>query len=595
MNEALATSLNPMSPPLTSGGMGRLLISSMAALHAYVDETERCKIIPLGQILCDLGLISKSTLEHALKLQAMQPERRLGDILSGLGLVAPETLEFALDLLRGVPHVAVDKIEPEAGALQRLSPELITRYHALPLSFYHNKLLLACASLPDHDTLAELKFATQTQVMIALADPQELNAAINRHLEPLWREVHASKLQMAETEEESTLWREAERLAQQQPIVQLIDSFLLDAIHRQASDIHLRPALDHFDLLYRIDGSLIHIRRIERSLLLPVVSRIKIIARLNIAERRLPQDGHARMLDAGNVIDLRVSVVPTQHNESVVIRILNKKKGLRSVHEIGFSTQDEAIFRDLISRSNGLLLATGPTGSGKTTTLYAALQEVLKQEVNVVTVEDPVEYDLDRVRQLQLTEAINFGFPQALRHILRHDPDVIMIGEMRDAETAKMALESALTGHLVISTLHTNDASQAILRLQEMGMPAHLVKAALLGVIAQRLVRRNCPHCKAPEQVAPLVRRAFNLDENARFERSQGCKKCNHTGFSGRMMVYELMPMSDTLRNATQPQTTASELRQLAINEGMRSMLQHGLALAQTGVVSLTEVYQACM
>ncbi|QNM98637.1 GspE/PulE family protein [Chitinimonas koreensis] len=572
-----------------------IVLRSKEELQRFVDELDQLEPIPLGRLLREYGLVEPQALDAALGLQRLRPERRIGDILVGLGLVSPRTLEYALGLLVGSPRVVLDLIEPDPAAMQLLPVATMLEQRVLPLLSTQDKLVLACARLPAQEAMAKLQFIAQKTPLMMLADRSALDAALSRHVDPLAEELTSSSLQVAEQEElDPRLWREAELQAKQEPVVRLVDSFLLEAIHGQASDIHIRPRADGFDLLYRVDGSLRSIRRLETNLLRAVVSRIKIISRLNIAEHRRPQDGHARIVDSGNPIDLRVSVIPTQYGESVVIRILNKRRGLRSVGEVGFSEHDERVFRDIISRNSGMLLVTGPTGSGKTTTLYAALQEIIAKQVNVVTVEDPVEYELAGVRQLQLDEAIDFSFPQALRHILRHDPDVIMIGEMRDAETARIGFESALTGHLVVSTLHSNSAAQAVLRLQEMGTRPHLVKNALLGVIGQRLVRCNCPDCAEPEAVAPHILEAFGCEASPRFRRGRGCARCHYTGFRGRRMVYELLPFSEAVREAIGEQTSLRELRRIAMSEGMRPITAHGLALAQEGLVSLVEVYQSC-
>ena len=297
----------------------------------------------------------------------------------------------------------------------------------------------------------------------------------------------------------------------------------------------------------------------------------------------------------GQDVDVRVSIIPTSHGESVVLRILNKQVGLRDVRSIGFSPDDEQRFLDLIHRSNGMLLVTGPTGSGKTTTLYAALQEVHDDTVNVVTVEDPVEYELAGMTQIQLLDQIGFGFPQTLRHILRHDPDIIMIGEVRDAETCKIALDAALTGHLVLSTLHTIDAPSALIRLREMGMSSYLIKSAVIGILGQRLIRLNCPQCTEPEVIPDIVRRNLGLNDAEKFQHGKGCDNCDHTGYRGRAAIYELFVIDEAIRSVIHDQMTSSEIRELALKANMRPLIEHGLEYARAGKASLLEVYRASM
>jgi type IV pilus assembly protein PilB len=402
------------------------------------------------------------------------------------------------------------------------------------------------------------------------------------------QELHAEQ-------DETRIWRDAEHVSKRAPIVNLVDSLLNDGVRMHASDVHIRPGKYEFEVLFRIDGTLVPMRSVRAALLPAVVSRIKILASLDITERRLPQDGRIRLVISEQPIDLRISIIPVQYGESVVIRILDKSAGLRSIDEIGFKPSDKARFLDLIRRSYGIILVTGPTGSGKTTTLYAALQAVKKDNVNIVTVEDPIEYELEKTRQIQLLPQINFGFPQALRHILRHDPDVIMIGEMRDLETCKIAVESALTGHLVFSTLHTNDAASTLVRLIEIGIAPYMIRSAVIGVLAQRLVRKNCPHCRIPELIDPLLRENLGLNATEKFMKGAGCESCRFTGFAGRMAIYELMVMTDLIRSRVDAGVASDEFRKLAIESGMIALPVNGVEQARTGHVSIAEIYRACM
>jgi type IV pilus assembly protein PilB len=346
------------------------------------------------------------------------------------------------------------------------------------------------------------------------------------------------------------------------------------------------------NLFFRIHGTLTKIGTLSKKLLPAVVSRVKILCRLDIAERRLPQDGRTRVQHAGAVVDLRISIIPTVYGESVVIRILDTRVGLRSLDEIGFNDADRATFKGMLSRNNGLILVTGPTGSGKSTTLYAALKEVRRQNVNIITVEDPVEYHVDGIEQIQANTTPGYDFARALRHILRHDPDVIMIGEIRDEETGKIAIESALTGHLVLTTLHTNDAASTVTRLMEMGVQPYLLSATLLGVLAQRLARRNCPHCMAEEQVEATVRNALGVGSDEVFYRGTGCETCSHTGFGGRIAVYELLRATDVLRHLIVPGAMAADMHQQAVLDGMVPLTGQALQLARQRVISLDEVYR---
>jgi type IV pilus assembly protein PilB len=323
------------------------------------------------------------------------------------------------------------------------------------------------------------------------------------------------------------------------------------------------------------------------------VARIKVLANMDIAEHRLPQDGAIHYQSPRGPVDMRVSIMPSLHGENVVIRILDPRAGLRRLADVGFTAVDEHRFRSLVDRNQGLVLVTGPTGSGKTTTLYAALQELNTGEYHIITVEDPVEYRLDGIVQMQVHQSIGFGFPQALRNILRHDPDIILIGEIRDAETAKIAVESALTGHLVLSTLHTNSAAQTVTRLIEIGIQPHLVNATLAGVLAQRLVRRNCAHCKVEEQISPEMLEALGVDSTEKFWRGSGCVECSATGFHGRVAVYELLEMSPEIRRLVRDGAAHEAIEARAAEEGMVRLTIQALSLARAGVTSLSEVYRA--
>ncbi|WP_197479755.1 GspE/PulE family protein, partial [Oleiphilus sp. HI0132] len=324
---------------------------------------------------------------------------------------------------------------------------------------------------------------------------------------------------------------------------------IADAVTRRASDIHIRPKEKSVDILYRIDGSLLKIRNFDIKMLPAAVARIKIISGMNIAEHRLPQDGRTKITSKDKSIDLRVSIMPTIHGESVVIRLLDTSTSINNIDAIGFNEKDSELFTQLVNKSSGLILVTGPTGSGKSTTLYAALESIKQREINIITVEDPVEFHIDDILQIQVNNAIDYSFARALKNILRHDPDAIMIGEIRDEETAKMAVESSLTGHLVLSTLHTNSAASTITRLLEIGVQAYLLNATLLAVLAQRLVKRNCPHCLEEEQVSPIVRKALGLSEDEVFYQGAGCDNCHMTGHKGRVAVYELLTLSPDIRD----------------------------------------------
>ncbi|MCF8157205.1 MAG: GspE/PulE family protein [Rhodoferax sp.] len=505
-----------------------------------------------------------------------------------------------VDVLIHVPVAVLTDFEPQLQALQSLPAEMAARLNVLPLMREGEVLMVALAEPIDAEQQHLIRFVTQCRVVAVLAAAGDVQHAIGRcyasHSDSDELESLAiSEMETGSEEEELRVWSEAELLARQAPIVRLVSNLLADAVSRRASDIHIRPGQKTFEVLFRINGTLVPVRRLRRALLPPVVGRIKILASMNSSEHRLPQDGRIRINENGAGIDLRISIIPSQFGESVVIRVLARTADMRSLDAIGFEAADLARLRDLLRRSMGIVLVTGPTGSGKTTTLYAALQEVVRQNVNIITVEDPIEYELDNVIQIQINPVIDFSFPKALRHILRHDPDVILIGEMRDYETAKIAVESALTGHLVFSTLHTNDAPSALVRLIEMGVEPYLIRSAVIGVLAQRLVRTNCTHCREVEPVDTLMRTNLDIGPEDVFWRGKGCDRCHGTGFSGRQAIYELLVMDKQLAERVDVGVSADVYRDSALASRMHSLPANGIKLARTGVVSLAEIYRACM
>ena len=362
-----------------------------------------------------------------------------------------------------------------------------------------------------------------------------------------------------------------------------------------ASDINIRPGRDAVAVYYRVDGCLQRVRTLHKSLLAALVSRVKIIGQMNIAERRLPQDGHARLVRGSAVIDLRLSVLPTVHGESVVIRLLNKEVGLKPLADLGMSAAHQETLRTMVHKPHGLVLVTGPTGAGKTTTLYALLNEVKRRNPHVLSIEDPVEYDMEDVEQVQVANVKGYTFATALRHLLRHDPDVIMIGEIRDEETARIANRAALTGHLVLSSMHTNDTVASVTRLLDMGVEPYLLCSTLAGVLAQRLVRVNCARCKAAEEVDASMKGMLGLEEGQVFYRGRGCPACRNSGYRGRTLLYELLEVTPAIARLINGRRPAHELRDEAEKQGMTPLLENGLALARRGITSLAEVFNASL
>ena len=579
---------NPSDPSEES------LVTSVVELERVVHGPKPYADTRIGAILVSKKVITQEQLERGLRRQAREPEKRLGAILVEMGVTSQGEIVKALAAKFGIAFVKLQDFPVSAEALSLVSGDIAMQHKVLPLAKIHGRLVVAMDNPLDWHTLEVIRFNTNLAVDAVLASPEDINRELRRFYSESDEQKALEVLQLSavfpepEPAQSVTL---IEQEARRKPIVRLVNALILNAVARRASDLNIRPERDHVGVYYRVDGKLQYVRSLSRSLLAPLVSRIKIIGRMNIAERRLPQDGRARIVQDKSAVDLRISIIPTVHGESVVIRLLDKAIGLKPLSEVGFRPQEMKALRQILSRSFGMFLVTGPTGSGKSTTLYAVLQETKRRNPHIITVEDPVEYDMDGVEQIQTSVATGYTFAEALRHILRHDPDVIMIGEIRDLETARIATKASLTGHLVLSSLHTNDAASAITRLVDMGIEPYLISSTLLGTMAQRLVRLNCPFCKAPEPVDPMIREVLHLDANETFYRGTGCTSCARTGYSGRTAVCELLPVTPSIAaliNASRPD---QEIKKMAVSQGMVTLTQNALALAREGRTSLKEVF----
>jgi type IV pilus assembly protein PilB len=497
-------------------------------------------------------------------------------------------------LMFGLPLVRLGAVTLDEAAGARVPPAVARRFHCVPVAQCEDVLAIAVENPADAQIIPTLNLLTDQRIALMVAESQDIRRAITATYDRVEdvEILHHLGLDTGASAAENTE-QDERRLALEQPIVRLVGDLFVDAAQRRASDIHLRPGADGIDLLYRIDNELVPVRRFVRALNSAIVSRIKVLGKMNVAEHRVPQDGRASYAtDKGNQIDLRISIVPTIHGESVVIRLLDTMQGLRSIDQLGLSPPDSTRFLDLMGRSHGMILVTGPTGSGKSTTLYAALLEARKERVNILTVEDPVEYHINEVQQMQVNRSAGFTFASALRNILRHDPDVIMVGEIRDRETAQVAVESALTGHLLLSTLHTNTAATTITRLLDLGVESFLLRSTLLGVLSQRLTRRNCAHCREPETVPAHWREMLDVGADEVFYHGAGCHQCEGTGVRGRAAVYELLTVSPAIRRLIVPHCEAEGIQDIALSEGMASITRNAVELARSGTISLGEAFR---
>lgn len=502
--------------------------------------------------------------------------------------------QYRLARSLGLPMVRLADIEPtpEANALVR--PEVARRLRAVPLRVHQGTVAVAMEDPSNGDTLATLDFLCRQRVLAMVATPRDIRDAIAEHYDRVEDHDVAKQLGL----DPAALGRETnpqemERLSREKPVVRIVSGLIADAVARRASDIHLRPGESGTDVLYRIDDEMVPVRRLLRTLHPAVTSRVKVLGAMNLAEHRKPQDGRTTFtLDDGREVDLRISVLPAIYGESVVIRLLDTNESLWNLEQLGLSAADRRRIDDVMGRSHGMFLTTGPTGCGKSTTLYAMLLELRKQRINILTIEDPVEFYIDEIQQMQVNRAAGFTFASAMRNFLRHDPDVIMVGEIRDDETAAIAVESALTGHLLLSTLHTNTAATTVTRLLDLGVEAYLLRASLLAVMSQRLVRLTCTHCREVEPVDPHIRGVLGVAPDEVFHRGRGCSHCDGLGVHKRRAVYEFMVVSPRIQSLIVPGAEADTIHRVAIEEGMVPITQAAVQLAREGLISLAEAWR---
>jgi general secretion pathway protein E len=551
----------------------------------------------LGEILIERGKLDLEGLERALRLQQDGGEK-LGGLLVTLGVCAQRDVAEALAVQFDLPLLDA-KGYPEFPILEeRVSPRFLREARALPVREDEHELALAMADPTDAYTIGAFGMVTGREVKPLVAIPTELEAALER-LYGAGKTALGQLVGDVETRVDDVAFdadvQQLKDLASEAPVIRMVSLIITNALGTRASDIHIEPFENRLIVRYRIDGVLHEVESPPRRLSAAVISRVKIMASLDIAERRLPQDGRIRLRIQGKEIDLRVSTVPTMHGESVVMRILDKGGVALDFARLGFEDDTLRAFLDVLLQPHGVLLVTGPTGSGKTTTLYTALDRLNKPDVKILTVEDPVEYQMPGINQIQVKPQIDLTFANALRSIVRQDPDVIMIGEIRDLETAQIAVQASLTGHLVLSTVHTNDAPSTVNRLLDMGVEDYLLTSTVIGIQAQRLVRTLCEACKEPYTALPEMVEQLHLDrysdaKDITLYHPKGCALCALTGYTGRISIIEMMPMTDPLRSLVMKHANAGELREQAIREGMFTMYEDGLRKAVRGVTTFEEV-----
>lgn len=481
--------------------------------------------------------------------------------------------------------------------MDTISSRFIRENMVIPLEFKNNVLKVAMANSEDSTTVDALRVATGADVFVYAADPKMVEDYISKfygqesqNINRIIEEIGDKGFEFIREDEEDI--GHLKDLASEAPIIKLVNMFIVRAIESRASDIHIEPFDDELKVRYRVDGVLHDIESIPKKLQAAIISRVKLMSKLNIAERRLPQDGRIRLKVLDREIDIRVSTIPVLHGESVVMRILDKEAVVIDLNLLGFSENILSIFKQLIKRPNGIILVTGPTGSGKTTTLYGALDIINSPDKKIITVEDPVEYELKGVNQIPVKPQIGLNFANTLRHIVRQDPDVIMIGEIRDLETAEIAIQSSLTGHLVFSTLHTNDAPSAITRLLDMGVESFLLSSTIRGILAQRLVRIICPECKNIDSSIDDKEglRVLGIGSDMPVYKGRGCEKCAFTGYYGRTGIFELLIVDDDIRRLILKNSDSNQIREAARQHGMRTLLEDGAEKIKNGITTYSEV-----
>lgn len=561
----------------------------------------------LGDVLVENGFLTPNHILRALDEQR-KIGKRLGQVLVELQMISEGQIaqSLASQLGLGYTELAEARIDP---ALLLLIPEALAKRHlAVPLEIRNKKLTVAMDDPLDYESINDLRFhagmaidpviATRRAILETIEQNYRLDTSVEKIVEASAKDFGGATIQVVSALEDGNLLqaevRSLEERSRLAPVIQLANLILSKAIKLRASDIHIEPTGKDFQVRYRIDGLLKEDMRLPKWVQNPLISRIKILAKLDIAERRLPQDGAVRVMAENHKVDLRVSTLPTHHGEKVVLRILDQSRILIQLDQIGLDEKDLRSIRQMARKKKGIVLVTGPTGSGKTTTLYALINELKSETTNLTTVEDPVEYMIEGVNQVQINSEIGLTFAAALRSILRQDPNVILVGEIRDLETAEIAFRAAMTGHLVLSTLHTNDAVSSVTRLIDLGIPRYLVASAVVGIVAQRLVRKLCIKCRIegrartePSEISPPIsaKRAGGT-----FFQEKGCAACQYTGFSERCGIFEVLTLSTKLRELIAAGATEQEIRSMAVALGMGSMVEDGFKKAGTGITTTEEV-----
>jgi len=559
----------------------------------------------LGQIFVDLGFITDDQLEMLVEEQSQNPGQKIGRVAEDMGLVSDDELIQALGEQFGLQTVDIEGVTPPVEARESISDAMASLYRVIPLQLNDNVLTLATCDPQNLSMQDELRRFLGYEIRLLVASEGQILKGIDKFFNA---EAESIEKIINDLENDDDLKRATEalnsdgpinlsdvnELVESAPVRKLLNMVLLLAIKDHASDIHFEPFEDEFRIRIKADGVLFEMVPPPRHLAFAITTRIKVMANLNISERRMPQDGRIELTVGGHPVDLRVSVLPTMFGESVVCRVLDRSVVSLDLNNVGMNPEIMSVFREVIEKPNGIILVTGPTGSGKTTTLYSALSELNRIEEKLVTTEDPVEYDIDGIVQIPINHEIGVTFASALRAILRQDPDKILVGEIRDLETAEIAVQASLTGHTVFSTLHTNDAPSTITRLKDMGVPTFLITATVEAILAQRLVRRICPECREEIEPTSDVKVELELTDEMlagkKFYRGAGCASCSNTGYKGRVGLFELMLMDDELREMINENCNTDDLRNKAQEKGMKLLRDIGIGFIFDGTTTAEEI-----
>lgn len=554
----------------------------------------------IGELLVESGLITEAQLQEALEESKKNTGTRIGNILVKKGYAKEIDISQTLSFQLNIPFVDLSAVVIDPEAIKLVSEKLARKYLLVPLYFEGKSLVVAMSDPLNLNAIDDVSFSAGLPVKPCVATPTDIAETIRLHyhisqpIEDLLVDLKVKTDRPVEVLEEIDTERDISEQVKKSsapPIIKIVDSIIIHGVENKASDIHLEPQEKWVKVRMRVDGLMREAMQLPKWVQGAVTSRIKLMAKMDIVERRISQDGRIKVRLGDKYLDLRISTLPTQYGEKVVMRILDPKAAMISLDSIGLSSQSMEWVVDMITRPQGVVLVTGPTGCGKTSTLYAMIERIKREEINIITIEDPIEYELKGVNQVQVNEKTGLTFSYTLRSVLRQDPDVILVGEMRDSETALIAFQASITGHLVFSTLHTNDAVSTVIRLKNLGLPSYLIASSLNGIIAQRLVRKICPQCKEPyDSPEDELKRVGISIEEQKLYRGKGCKNCGGTGFAGRTGIFEILNVNNKIRDLIAQDAPEQEITKAAVESGMISMYMDGLKKVLSGLTTIDEL-----